>query len=124
MFSPRPKYRCVASMIPGKIAMFSSLIKVPMLRVDGTIQYFSVSTAARRLAVRRLIVRATCRARDSLHALLHVKHIQRCTLKKAFRGQCSYHYFTRNLFFVELEGRPKGFFFLEIGGGSLKIKLP
>ena len=30
MFLPRPKCRCVASMIPGKIAMFSSLIKVPI----------------------------------------------------------------------------------------------
>ena len=58
MFLPRPKCRCVASMILGKIAMFSSLIKVPMLRVDDTIQWFSptkVSTAARRLAAR-----ATC----------------------------------------------------------------
>ena len=39
MFLPRPKCRCVASMIPGKIAMFSSLIKVPTLCVDDTIQF-------------------------------------------------------------------------------------
>ena len=54
MFLPRPKCRCVSSMIPGKIAMFSSLIKVPTLRVDDMIQCFSptkVSTVAAMLQV-------------------------------------------------------------------------